>query len=342
LSTLVDDVGSFPLPAHVSRETFDKAYVKARQAIIDGRDLAKDEFLLKNFRDVVVDSFRAKLASGLDVVNYPQHYDMHKQITDSITQAMEQGTYVVDEKQAVIPEVQVINAEAKRLSEEIGKRIPLRVCITGPLELYLKVLGTVAYSDVLLMFAETVNRFARNSVLDNKYVRTEVVSLDEPSLGFREPLADWDVLSDVLEKAFGFACPAKQIHLHSPLKTVDVLSVRNLDVVSFEFGASPKNIESLSKGMLDRADKRVRVGIARTDIDSIRAELYDKGITSPSTEEIVETEETIRRRFKTATSKYGDRLAFTGPDCGLGGWPTQQAAQLLLKRTVSAVKKAQS
>ena len=340
MSTLVDDVGSFPLPAHVNRETFDKAYVKARQDMAAGRNITKDEFLLRNFRDVVVDSFRAKLASGLDVVNYPQHFDMHKQITDLILQAMEQGTYVVGEKQAVIPEVQVINAEARRLSEEVGKRISLRVCVTGALELYLKVVGTAAYSDVLLMFAETVNRFAKNSVLDNKYVRTEVVSLDEPSLGFREPSADRAALLDVLENAFDFACPTKQIHLHSPLKTVDVLGVGNLDVVSFEFGASPKNIESLSKSMLERADKRVRVGIARTDVDAIRAELYDKGVASPSAEYIVETEETMRRRFKTATDKYGDRLAFAGPDCGLGGWPTQEAAQLLLKRAVNSVKQA--
>jgi methionine synthase II (cobalamin-independent) len=35
-------------------------------------------------------------------------------------------------------------------------------------------------------------------------------------------------------------------------------------------------------------------------------------------------------------------MTFTGPDCGLGGWPTQQAAELLLKRTVNAVKKAES
>jgi methionine synthase II (cobalamin-independent) len=33
-------------------------------------------------------------------------------------------------------------------------------------------------------------------------------------------------------------------------------------------------------------------------------------------------------------------MTFTGPDCGLGGWPTQEAAQLLLTRTVKAVKTA--
>jgi len=31
-------------------------------------------------------------------------------------------------------------------------------------------------------------------------------------------------------------------------------------------------------------------------------------------------------------------MTFTGPDCGLGGWDTQEVAQLVLKRTVNAVK----
>jgi 5-methyltetrahydropteroyltriglutamate--homocysteine methyltransferase len=94
--------------------------------------------------------------------------------------------------------------------------------------------------------------------------------------------------------------------------------------------------------MLDQADKQIRVGVSRTDIDSIMAELHDKGITKPNAEGIVEDERIIRKRFETAKGKYGDRMTFTGPDCGLGGWPTQEAAQLLLARTVKAVKAGRS
>jgi 5-methyltetrahydropteroyltriglutamate--homocysteine methyltransferase len=90
--------------------------------------------------------------------------------------------------------------------------------------------------------------------------------------------------------------------------------------------------------MLDKADKQMRVGVSRTDIDSITAELYDKGVAMPTATQMVESEDTIRKRFMAAKEKYGDRMTFTGPDCGLGGWPTQEAAQLLLKRTVDAVK----
>ena len=69
-------------------------------------------------------------------------------------------------------------------------------------------------------------------------------------------------------------------------------------------------------------------------------ELYEKGIQKPTVEQLVESEETIRSRYKFAKEKYGDRMTFTGPDCGLGSWPSQEAAELLLKRTVKAVKTA--
>jgi 5-methyltetrahydropteroyltriglutamate--homocysteine methyltransferase len=214
------------------------------------------------------------------------------------------------------------------------------VCVAGPLELYLKVVGTVCYEDVLLMFAETVRRFAEKSVLNSKYVRTEVVCLDEPSFGFLDVSAARDVVVDVLEKAFSFTGVTKQVHLHSSLRVADVLDVEGLDVVSLEFAASPKNLEGLSKRMLDEADKHVRVGVARTDVDSIRAEFYEKGVVNPPVEQLVEGVGVMRRRFSVAKEKFGDRLLFAGPDCGLGGWPSQEAAELLLKRTVDAIKNA--
>jgi 5-methyltetrahydropteroyltriglutamate--homocysteine methyltransferase len=338
MDTLVDDVGSFPLPSYVDRNTFNRAYDLARQAIIEGRDVMKDDFLSSKFCKIVIDSFKKKCAAGLDVINYPQHYDMYRQFAEPIHGVMKEGTYVVDEKQAFIPEMHVINEAARGLSEELGRRVMLRACITGPMELYLKEVGTVPYKDILLMFAETVRRFAGNSILNSKYVKTEAVSLDEPSFGFQDISADRDTVLEVLENAFDFKGVTKQIHLHSSSRVSDLLDVENVDVLAFEYAASPRNIESLSRQMLDKADKQMRVGVSRTDIDSITAELYDKGVAMPTATQMVESEDTIRKRFMAAKEKYGDRMTFTGPDCGLGGWPTQEAAQLLLKRTVDAVK----
>lgn len=340
MGVLVDDVGSFPLPSHVSRKLFDEAYVQARRAIGSGKGLLQDSLLRDHFYGVVVESFRKKCSTGLDVVNYPQHYDMHRQLTDVVAIAMEKGTYLVDLKDAILPEVFVIGEEARKLHEEFGKTILLRVCIVGPLELYLKLVGTVPYRDILMMLAESVKRFAENSILNSKHVKTEVVSLDEPSLGFLNVAADMDLILDVLEKAFSFAGATKQVHLHSSLNADDVLDVEGLDVVSLEFAASPKNLEGLSKKALDDKDKYVRVGVARTDVDSIRAELYEKGIAKPTSDQLVESEETMRKRYAKAREKFGERLLFAGPDCGLGGWPSQEAAELLLTRTVAALKRA--
>ena len=47
MDTLVDDIGSFPLPQDIKREAFSKAYRLARETIIQGKDITKDEFLNK-------------------------------------------------------------------------------------------------------------------------------------------------------------------------------------------------------------------------------------------------------------------------------------------------------
>jgi 5-methyltetrahydropteroyltriglutamate--homocysteine methyltransferase len=206
------------------------------------------------------------------------------------------------------------------------------------MEQYLKEIGTTPYSDVLESFAETIRRFAKNSILNSKYIETKVVSIDEPSFGFLSIAAGSDLIRDVLEKAFDFQGAVRQIHLHSSSRLPDLLEVGNIDVLSFEYAASPKNIESVSRKMLEEADKQIRVGVSRTDIDSIMAELYDKGVTKPTAEQLVEGEEAIKKRYVSAKEKFGERMTFTGPDCGLGSWPSQEAAHLLLERTVKAVK----
>jgi len=338
MEPLVDDVGSFPLPTSVDREVFGRAYESARQAIVVGEDPFKYDFVHKNYCSIVLDMFRRKLRSGLDVTNFPQSQDAVKKVGEVIHRAMERGSFVVDSREAILPEVCVINAEAKRLSEEFGKKICLRVSIFGPMEQYLKEIGTTAYADVLESFAETIRRFCENSILDNKYIKTEVVSIDEPSFGFFNINTDSSLLCEVLDKAFDFKGPTRQIHLHSSARLPDLLGVKNVDVLSFEYAASPKNIEGISKRMLESADKFIRVGVARTDIDSILAELHDKGYAQPTAEQLVEAQDVIRKRFLFAKEKYGDCMTFTGPDCGLGSWPNPESAQLLLERTVAAVR----
>ena len=340
MDTLVDDIGSFPLPAGIKREEYARAYEAARQAIINHQDPSKEDFIQKNFYSIVVESFKAKILTGLDVVNFPQHFSGIRQVGDAIHSAMEKGSFIVDQDLAFLPEIYVLNQEAKRLSEEFGKKIQLRVSIFGPIEQYLAEVGATAYPDVLDGFAQTINRFAKNSILNNKYIETKVISIDEPSLGHSSFSGSAEMVCQTLEKAYDFKGPTRQIHLHFASGVHDLLSVKGLDVLSFEYAASPKNIEAVPKNVLEKADKQIRVGIARTDIDSIWAELYEKGFDKPSNEQLVDSVDAIQNRYRFAKEKYGDRMTFTGPDCGLGGWPSQDAAELVLKRTVEAVKTA--
>ncbi len=340
METYVDDIGSFPLPAGIRRDDYARAYELAREAITDGQDPTEDLFVQTTFCDTVVASFKQKLEAGLDVVNFPQAFSGLRQVGDAIHIAMSKGSFVVDEKHAFFPEIYVLNREAKRLSEEYGKKIQLRVSIFGPIEQYLNEVGATVYPDVLDGFAQTLNRFAKNSVLNTKYIETKVISIDEPSLGHSSFTGTPEQIRETLEKAYDFNGPITQIHLHFASGINNLLAVNGLDVLSFEYAASPKNIEVVSKKMLESADKQIRVGIARTDIDAIWAELYEKGITQPSTEQLVETVEIMKKRYLFAKEKYGELMTFTGPDCGLGSWPSQDAAALVLKRSVEAVNSA--
>ena len=62
---------------------------------------------------------------------------------------MAKGSFVVDKEKAFLPEIYVLNQEAKSLSEEFGKKIQLRVSIFGPIEQYLAEVGATAFPDVL-------------------------------------------------------------------------------------------------------------------------------------------------------------------------------------------------
>ncbi|XHH10352.1 MAG: hypothetical protein ACFCUE_06900 [Candidatus Bathyarchaeia archaeon] len=340
MQPLIDDIGSFPLPTGIKRDVFAEAYLKTREAIINGQDPTADEFTQKNFCQVVVDSFRKKLQCGLDVVNFPQQFSGLRQVGDAVHEAMAKGSFVVDENKAILPEVYVLNRYAKELSEEFGKKILLRVSIFGPLEQYLNEVGATAYPDVLEGFAQTINRYAKNAILNNKYIETRVISIDEPSYGHTNLTATPELIVETLEKAYDFQGPTRQIHLHFTGGIRNLLNVKGLDVLSFEYAASPRNIGDVPKSMLEEAGKQIRVGISRTDIDTIWAEQNEKGFEKPTNEQLVEPIEEIKKRYLYAKEKYGELFTFTGPDCGLGSWPNQDVAALVLKRTVEAVKTA--
>ena len=68
METLVDDIGSYPLPVTVKEATFSHAYQLDREAMANGKDIRKDAFLWENFGNVTLDALKQKCLTGLDVV----------------------------------------------------------------------------------------------------------------------------------------------------------------------------------------------------------------------------------------------------------------------------------
>jgi 5-methyltetrahydropteroyltriglutamate--homocysteine methyltransferase len=48
--------------------------------------------------------------------------------------------------------------------------------------------------------------------------------------------------------------------------------------------------------------------------------------------------ERITKRLEKAYAIFGDRIRYVGPDCGLGSFPTQELAFLVLKNTAEGMK----
>jgi 5-methyltetrahydropteroyltriglutamate--homocysteine methyltransferase len=334
---LVDDIGSFPLPKWMSQYDFDKLYPRAREEISLGNSEGESYGILKG---VILESFEKKLNSGVDVATYPQHYDMHRQFMEPI-ELYPSEPFLIDKKNAFLPEIEVIKEGAKDLRENIGKQIGLRSCVTGPIELYLRTeFGTNIYKDVLENIARSVNYFLKNSIIDTPHIKTMTLSLDEPSIGFTDLLnVDNDDLIDVLELSLkGIRLPV-QMHLHT-LKAIDIpLNVKGVASITGEFAASPENLALAKKRDLESHDKFLRAGITRTNIDSIIADFLDQGVEPPS-HLLIDTKNDIKRRIKKIDSVFGEMVSSWGPDCGLGSWPTQDVAKELLSRTTQAVRES--
>jgi 5-methyltetrahydropteroyltriglutamate--homocysteine methyltransferase len=331
---IIDDIGSFPLPKDVKREDLAQEYPGMLQEYAERGEISQDSLLYR----AVASSLKFKIESGIDVVNYPQHYHMHKQFLEPI-ETYQTEPFQIDEKYAVIPEVYVVEREAEKYFEKTGKRLELKVCATGAIELYTKTsFGYHVYDEILLNIAKSVNAFLKNSMLDTKHVVTSVVAIDEPSLGFIDLLnVEDETLVKALDESVKSLDATVQIHLHTPKASKLPLATRNIHVLTGEFAGNPKNMDYITKKELDENDKFIRAGITRTDVEHIFAAHFDSEV-KPKDVDLVDSVDSIKGIYNKASKRFGERMTFTGPDCGLGSWPSQEVAQLLLKRTVEAVK----
>jgi len=222
-----------------------------------------------------------------------------------------------------------------------GRRV--RVCVTGPVELYLSAFGATNYTDILYNLARSVARFLEKA---RESGNLAVASLDEPSLGISSSVVfEEDEILKALEIA---SAPCKgidcEVHLHSPLYAEPCARVPGLGIIGVESAAHPDYLKLIDRKLLEETDTYLRAGIARTDIFSMAASLNDKlGINlweDPARLEreilAMESVEVIKRRLEAARESFGDRLRAVGPDCGLGSWPSQSMASSLLTNCASA------
>jgi 5-methyltetrahydropteroyltriglutamate--homocysteine methyltransferase len=331
-----DDIGSYPLPAGVTR-----TWVKAAFADLDTHQ--------SRLYQLVRDALRQKLDAGVQVPTYPQFQDMITQFTEPLLDGTRtEEPLLIKEDEAKLHELAALEEFAAHYTERTGERLQLRICVTGPIELYYKLFPPPVYTDVLANIARSVGRFIKRALEEAKQFDVVCVSLDEPSMGL-DPRIDEEGVVAALELAADYATQQGidvQLHLHSPLFYELVCQVKGISVIGMESAKQPSLLELVDKHVLDGYDKFLRVGIARTDILSMAAEYDEIHHTNAFKDEGVLTRviteynspERIAQRLEKAYAIFGDRIRYIGPDCGLGSFPTQELAFLVLKNTAEGIK----
>ncbi len=310
-----DDIGSFPA---------------ARR-----EGMSRDEYLA-----LVREIMELKISTGLDLPTYPQLRDMIGMFMDLIrSPETSDGPYLVRRDAAEIIELEALRSLNRRI----------RVCVTGPLELYISEFGPTEYRDLLFNIAESVSRFIENSIEKAKDLGIEVavISIDEPSLGMSSSIAfSQNDIVEALDIASG-RCAGRdvQLHLHSPIYAELCSQVPGINVIGVESASHPDYLDLIDRRVLIENETCIRAGIARTDILSMVAKLNDRlGINLWENPERLEAEilkmesqDVIKKRLERAVGKFGDLVRYAGPDCGLGSWPSQRLAMDLLKSCARAI-----
>ncbi len=333
---IFDDIGSYPLPDGVTKEWINNAF----------SNRADDEKLFS----IINDSFQQKIDAGVHVPTYPQYQDMNAQFLSIINNPdCAEEPFKVKEDRARILELEAIETAAAKYRQEHGEKLDVRICITGPLELYLKEFGGTDYTDILNLLAVSVDRFVKNSIKSAKNFNIKTVSIDEPSIGINPQVMfnDSDLITALTTASQSASKHGAdvEIHLHSPLHYKLACDTPTISVIGVESAANPSYLDLIDRKVLEDSDSFLRIGVARTDIFNLAAMLNEKYNTNVWKEparllEIVtdmETPEVVTKRLENAYSMFGDRIKYVGPDCGLGAWPSQEIAAKLLNNVARGI-----
>ncbi|MDY0266182.1 MAG: methionine synthase [Methanimicrococcus sp.] len=334
---LYDDIGSFPLPPEISKTTLSDAAFN--------RD--NDSWLFSVLDNIM----KYKIEAGVQIPNYAQARDMTEQFLRPIRDENCCGApFDLKEECAKTVEMDALDLYFQEIKEESGEKPQVRMCVTGPTELYLKEFGGAVYTDIYRLFAKNVDLFVKTAMKRVKNCQISTVSIDEPSIGINPDLAlPADEIISALTVAGKTASQNGadvEIHIHSPLYYELACQAESIHVIGMESAATPSYADMIDKKTLLEYDTYVRAGITRTDIFSMAGALNEKyGGNVWDKPEImneiiteIETPAVAEKRLENLYKIFGDRIKYAGPDCGLGSWPSQELAAALLKNTGIAIK----
>lgn len=339
---LFDDIGSFPLPADISKEEVGR---------IAG---SRDPEAIKKLFPVMNQVFDMKCRAGVQIPNYAQFQDMNEQFLGVIRdeKCCEEGRpFTLKYECAGTAELEALEIYAAEKRLETGEKTDVRMCVTGPTELFLAEFGSASYDDIYRRFAEDINLFVRKGIRESRNIRIRTISVDEPSIGINPDLSlSRDTLIDGLTTASRAAAKCGcdvEIHIHSPLYYDIACETPTINVIGMESAATPSYVDMIDKTVLEKTDTFVRAGISRTDIFSMAGALSEKyGFNVWSRPELLnevvtelETSAIIEMRLEKLYGHFGDLIRYAGPDCGLGSWPSQETAAALLRNTGDAVRR---
>ncbi len=333
---IFDDIGSYPLPEGVSKEWIQNAF----------NTRTENEKLFT----VINDAFQQKIDAGVEVPNYPQYQDIFTFLKVIRDPNCCDNPFEVKSECARIEELEAIEKVAKAYKEKFGETLKVRICVTGPTELYLREFGGTQYADIYSLFAKSVNKLVRNSMKSAKNFKIATVSIDEPSIGLNPELAfdENDIISALTDASkSGSKWGADvQIHLHSPLYYNVACETPTINVIGVESAGTPSYLELIDKKVLESTDSFLRLGIARTDIFTLAGILNERYCTNVWKDQQylskivtdLETPAIITKRLRLAHRRFGNLIKYAGPDCGLGSWPNQKIAFILLSNVAQGIR----
>ena len=361
---IFDDVGSYPLPEGTTKEWLKEAFSSAATN--------------SQLYEIIREAMWQKINAGVEVPNYPQFQNMISQFSEPILDdSRTEAPLLVKEEEARLVELDALEGLAAEYREERGggrgsgeggrgsgeggwegEKLKLRICVTGPVELYYSLFPPPVYTDVLSNIAKSVGRFVKHAVegarkgAKKRNYEVSCVSIDEPSIGLDpriEVKEDEESVVTALELATEYASRTAgvdtQIHLHSPIFYETVCQVAGIKVIGLESAANPSLLALIDKKELEQHDKFLRIGVARTDIFRMAAEYDERHNTnsfgkSGKERRILEavvneynSPALVKKRLEKASTIFGERVLYAGPDCGLGAFPSQELASLVLKNT---------